>query len=391
VEEYDELVGLIDSDDAGDIVRGLHAFHEADRKAPVSYDVNYWKTVLQEVLVAGKSIEGSFNEEEGEVAVIAPVHRVHFLRRYRWWAAASIILLLGVGAYFFAQKTTNQVAVTPAAKELKNDVAPGGNKAVLTLADGTKIILDSAANGNLAQQGSARVVKLANGQIAYDVKGSADKEIMWNTMRTPAGGQYQVTLPDGTKVWLNAASSITYPAAFVSKNRQVKITGEVYFEVATLRLRSGQKMPFIVDIDGKSTVEVLGTHFNINAYEDESAIKTTLLEGAVKIVNRQSAILKPGEQAVVSDNSPLTIDHSPDLDQVMAWKNGLFSFNNADLRSVMRQLERWYDIKVEYRGDVPDISLKGKMRRNVNLSVVLDFLQKTGVKFYTEGKTIIIL
>ena len=298
-----------------------------------------------------------------------------------WLKYAAIVVVaagLGIMAYFRATNKNTVQTLAGSNKHLQTDVLPGSEKAILTLADGTKIILDNAANGNLAQQGNAQVVKLANGQIAYDVKGLSDKDIMWNTMSTPVGGQYQVTLPDGTRVWLNAASSVTYPAVFVSQNRQVKITGEVYFEVA-----KNKEKPFIVDIDGKSTVEVLGTSFNINSYTDEASIKTTLLDGSVKI---SSVVLKqPGQQAVQAENDKIYVQ-STDINQALAWKNGLFSFNDADLHSIMRQLERWYDIKVKYEGRLPDFTLNGEMYRNVNLSVVLKFLEKMGVKFRMEGK-----
>ncbi|MBL7697462.1 MAG: FecR domain-containing protein [Chitinophagaceae bacterium] len=309
------------------------------------------------------------------------VHRVHFLRTAWFRYAAAIVVCFGIAAYFWTTNYKNDhLATTVNHRPLQPDVAPGGEKAVLTLADGTKIILDNAANGNLALQGGTEVVKLANGQVAYNVKGLSAEDIMWNTMSTPAGGQYRLVLPDGTKVWLNAASSITYPAAFVSQNREVKIIGEAYFEVV-----KNKERPFIVDINGKSTVEVLGTSFNINSYTNEENIKTTLLEGSVKISS--SIILKPGEQAVEASGETIVVQ-SADINQALAWKNGLFSFDNADLRSVMRQLERWYDIEVKYVGSVADFKLKGEMYRDVNLSVVLTFLQKMGLKFRMDAKTL---
>ena len=218
-------------------------------------------------------------------------------------------------------------------------------------------------------------------------------------MTTPAGGQYQVTLPDGTKVWLNAASSITYPTAFVDKERPVKISGEVYFEVA-----KDKEKPFIVDVDGKSSVRVLGTSFNINSYGDESTIKTTLLEGSVKVmrtattaVSTDSVILKPGQQALValpavaaSSDRQLKVTSDVNIEQTLAWKNGLFNFNGSDLHAVMRQLERWYGIKVEYEGSIPDTKFSGEIYRNVNLSDVLEALQRMGVKFRLHGKTLLV-
>jgi len=311
------------------------------------------------------------------------VHRVHFLKTAWFKYAAAIIVMFGIGAYFWTTGKKTEQAIANSAKQLQTDIAPGGEKAVLTLADGTKIILDNAANGSLARQGATQVVKLTDGQVAYSVKGASDKDIMWNTLSTPPGGQYQITLPDGTRVWLNAASSITYPAAFVSENREVKMTGEVYFEVA-----KNKEKPFIVDINGRSAAQVLGTSFNINAYANERAIKTTLLEGSVKV---SSVILNPGQQAIVSSSGQQPKITDADLGQILAWKNGLFNFNGLDLHEVMRQLERWYDIKVQYQGRVSNVIFRGEMYRNVNLSDVLEVLQKMGVKFRLEDKTLTVL
>lgn len=327
-----------------------------------------WSKLLHEVIAVDKTAEHE-----------TPVRSI----KISWWRyAAAVILLIGMGTivYFY----TNKEEAVTVVKTNETDIAPGGEKAILTLADGTTIILDNAANGKLAQQGNTQVVKLSNGEITYNASEENTKAILWNTMSTPAAGQYQVTLPDGTKAWLNAMSSITYPTTFTGKTREVKIKGEVYFEVT-----SNKQKPFIVDIEGRSTVEVLGTSFNINAYDNEENIKTTLLEGSVKInANNQSAILKPGQQAVVDQT--LSVNPNANIDQAIAWKKGLFSFNDTGIKSVMRQLERWYDVKVTYQGAAPDISLKGKMYRNVNLSAVIDFLQKTGVNCHMEGKTIIV-
>lgn len=303
---------------------------------------------------------------------------------FRWASAAAIIICAAIGAYLWTTGKKTDHAI------LNNytDVPPGGEKAVLTLADGTQIILDSAANGNLAQQGSTDIIKQTNGRIVYNVSSSAiaSKTPIWNTMSTPVGGQYQIILPDGTKVWLNAASSITYPTAFIENHRSVKIKGEAYFEVSGNKLK-----PFIVDIDGKSIVEVLGTSFNISSYENEGNIKTTLLKGGVKITNaNKSTILKPGQQATI-DAEAISIKPDADIDQVLAWKNGLFNLDGADLQSVMRQLERWYDIRVEYRGPIDKAPFKGKIDRNLNLSNVLERLKEIGVRFELKGKKLIVL
>jgi transmembrane sensor len=319
---------------------------------------------------------------------------------WRWMAAAAIVVVIGTAIFLAIDRQPERTGPVVVAKPTANDVLPGGNKATLRLSNGQVINLDSAANGSLATQGNTKIVKLADGQIAYTMEGKAAAEVMYNTMSTPPGGQFKLKLPDGTDVWLNAASSITYPAAFTGNNRTVSITGEAYFEVATLRLRSGQKMPFKVIIPpkpggpGGAEVEVLGTHFNINSYEDEANIKTTLLEGSVKVsstVNGQWSMLKPGEQAVLAGHSPFTIDHSPDLDQVMAWKNGLFNFNKVSLQDVMKQIARWYDVEVVYQGQIKPKKFGGEIQRDLNLSEVLDGLKETGIHFRIEGKKLIVL
>lgn len=313
----------------------------------------------------------------------------------RWWAAAAIFLLLATGIYLYTR--------TPAQKELagtgkmQHDVSPGGEKASLTLADGRQIQLDSAANGELALQGNARVVKLANGQLAYNATlpangpsaASIGQPAAYNTLTTPRGGKYELTLPDGTRVWLNAASSLRYPTAFTGKERRVRITGEAWFEVA-----KNTAMPFTVDVDGREEVQVLGTQFNINAYEDEPGIHTTLLQGSVRInANHHVQLLQPGQQALV-DNSggAIKVATGVDLDQVIAWKKDLFRFDNADLRTVMRQLSRWYNVDVVYEKDAPASEVFfGEMQRSLNLSQVLKGLEGVGVHFRIEDNRKVIV
>ena len=330
----------------------------------------------------------------------APVRRMP----QRWWAAAAILLLLASGSYFFFgnQEAKKEVAVITKNVPV-NDVAPGGNKAVLTLADGSAIILDSAQNGTLSSQGNIKIIKLDDGQVAYDRSGSSSSGkagVGYNTISTPKGGQYQVTLSDGSKVWLNAASSLRFPATFSGKERKVELTGEGYFEVAPLTPKGGQKkVPFIVAVasplgDGKGMdVEVLGTHFNINGYSDENAIKTTLLEGSVKVVKgNETKIIVPGEQASVnSSDYEINVKQQIDLEQVVAWKNGNFQFDRANIQSVMRQISRWYDIDVEYQGSVSQ-HFGGTISRNVNISDVLKMLEMTGgVNFKIDGKKVIVM
>ncbi len=258
-------------------------------------------------------------------------------------------------------------------------ILPGGDRAILTLADGSQIVLDSAVNGMLAEQGNAQVVKLSSGQIAYNLQGNAHSEML-NTMSTPKGGQYQLTLPDGSRVWLNAASSITFPAAFVGKQRKVKITGEAYLEVT-----KNKDKPFMVDIDGQASVEVLGTSFNVNAYRDDESIKSTLVTGSIKVsTGNNYAVLKPGQAFM---NGQVT---STDIARDIAWKNGIFDFTGKSFQSVMKEFERWYDIQVQYKGAIPAFKLKGEMDRGVQLENLMQFLQQYGLDIQLEGRNLII-
>lgn len=314
----------------------------------------------------------------------APIRKMKWLR-----VAAAIIILFSASTYFwFNQKTKNEeVAITEPVQELKSDVLPGGDKAILTLANGSQIVLDSAANGKLAQQGNTEVIKLANGQLVYKGMGDPGNEALYNTMSTPRGGQYKLILPDGSKVWLNAVSFIRYPTAFTGKERTVEITGEAYFEVA-----KNPSRPFRVFVnppsgDGGMEVSVLGTHFNINAYEDEPTIKTTLLEGSVKVSKGTSnTIIKPGQQTQLTTSGAIKVIHDADVAQAVAWKDGRFEFKDADLKAIMRQIMRWYDVDVEYQGNIPDRYFTADISRNKTLSGVLKILKLSDVDFKLEGK-----
>lgn len=351
------------------------------------------EAVLQQQRYKDSSVIGGdelfaqlMQKAQANVVPVTPVHRIHFLKTAWFRYAAAIILIFGTGAYLYInnQKKETVVAEKNNSVPLQNDVLPGSNRALLTLSDGRSIVLDSAANGQLAMQSGSRVVK-KDGQIIYDPEDISSKNVVYNTMSTPRGGQYKLTLPDGTKVWLNAATSITFPIAFIGKERRVRITGEVYFEVT-----KNAQQPFVVDVDGKSLVEVLGTSFNINSYQDESEIKTTLIEGSVKVTNQnQNTVIAPGQQAIVSLNKELRIAN-PNIDQVIAWKDGKFNFNNADLYTVMRQLGRWYDIQVKYEGNISNEIFQGELTRDLTLYQVLKILGKMEIKFRLEGKTLIV-
>lgn len=299
--------------------------------------------------------------------------------------AAAVLLVLSVGTYFlFVNNETKQEIVN---NGLPADVeAPKSAKAVITLADGSKLYLDSVGNGTLATQGNSRLVKMNNGQISYEaVSGEVPLEIQYNTLENPRGSNViNMTLADGSKVWLNAGSSVTFPVAFGGNERKVSVSGEAYFEVA-----KNARQPFRVMIGNETQVEVLGTHFNINAYDDEPVIKTTLLEGSVKITRRNdSKILRPGQQAVSGES--ITINDRVDIEQVMAWKNGIFNFEGVQLDEFMRQLARWYDLEISYTGAVPKRTFRGKLGRDLNLSEVMEVLTHFNIKYKREGKILII-
>lgn len=302
--------------------------------------------------------------------------------------AASIAVVLGTGIFYFTQSKQQPVQVVAKPQE----IAPGGNRGVLTLSNGKQIVLsDVSAKDTIAKEGEEDEVTIkmnANGEITYVINPNAagtKDDNSFNTLSTPTGGQYNIVLADGTKVYLNAVSSIKYPTQFNGDKRVVELEGEAYFEVA-----KNKNKPFIVKSDNQS-IEVLGTHFNVHAYNNEAVVKTTLLEGSVAVAfKNQKTILKPGQQSDISDNASRIKVREVDTDEAVAWKNGRFKFDNADLRNVMRQLERWYGIKVEYRGDVSDVRFSGGTFRNKNLSEVLKVLELSNIKFKVEGKTVIV-
>lgn len=304
---------------------------------------------------------------------------------FRIAAASLIIFISGVATYFVLRTTEHNTIVNASSQQLKSVVAPGGNKAILTLSDGSTIILDDAKNGRVAKQGSTQIVKLANGQLVYSVSDDKPAEVVFNSLTTPRGGQFKLTLPDGSEVWLNAASSIKYPTTFIGNERKVEISGEAYFEIA-----HNSAKPFKVSVNGME-VKVLGTHFNINAYNDEISVKTTLLEGSISLTKAGAAItLKPGQQVQLGNGMKMKVIDNVDIDQVVAWKNGYFSFNRADLQTVMRQIARWYDVEISYEGKIPERQFGGKIDRNSNASEILKILEESKVHFSIEEKKIIV-
>lgn len=314
--------------------------------------------------------------------IIADIHRQTPVRAiYKWGWAAAILLLIAAGTYFWPKQKPS--VNTPLATA--HDAAPGKTGAILTLSDGSQVTLDSLGNGIVASQNGAQAV-LMNGQLSYQPSSTNADVIAFNTMSTPRGRQFHLQLPDGTDVWLNAASSIRYPTRFAGKERTVQVTGEVYFEVA-----QHAAMPFHVQVNNQAEVEVLGTHFNVNAYTNENSLRTTLLEGAVRVRRgTATATLRPREQAAVSGTGDIAVQQV-DTDIVMAWKAGVFNFDKASLPTVMREIERWYDIEVVYEKNVPDIKFGGEMSRNIPLSGVLRVLKDAGVHCRQEAGRLIVM
>lgn len=314
---------------------------------------------------------------------------------WKYIAAAGIVGMMFIGGYYFLQiKKSDRRKGTEGERYVKQVImdvpAPLGTRTILTLANGTQIVLDSVENGTLAQQGNANISKLNNGQLAYNNITSLHgkpTEILYNTLSTAKGGQTAITLSDGSKVFLNAASSIRFPTVFSGKERTVEITGEAYFEIA-----QNKSVPFIVNVKNAS-IKVLGTHFNVMAYDDEHILQATLLEGSVVVSeDNLSKYLKPGQQASIKLGQTIQVIDEVDTVQTVAWKNGEFQFDITDIESIMRQLERWYSIDVEYEGgQKPDIRLSGSISRTVNLSSVLRLMEDNGAHLRVDGKKVTVL
>jgi ferric-dicitrate binding protein FerR (iron transport regulator) len=303
---------------------------------------------------------------------------------YRWLSgvAALVFVALGTGWFFVRNHHSRQKENTYA-----HIIKPGVNKATLTLANGKKIVLTDDLHGQLASEAGVKISKTKQGEIIYTVAadgGSDERSLQYNTLTTKKSEQFQVILPDGSHVWLDAVSSLKYPLTFKGNERKVELTGQGYFEVS-----HNATMPFIVKTT-KTEVQVLGTHFNISAYDDDQIDKTTLLEGSVRVrSNGVTALLMPGDQAISDKRGHLTVTKI-DVDQEIAWKNGLFDFRRAGIEEIMIKASRWYDINVKYEGKIPETKLIGKVSRNVDISGLLEILQFEGIKLRVEGKNVIV-
>lgn len=340
------------------------------------------------VLAADDSWKQRIRQTLAEVAIPTAVV-IPFYKKWLPRVAAAAVLIIAATVGFYLLNNKHRADADRFAQKNKThqkEILPGSDKAILTLADGSVIVLDEAGNGNIAKQGATLVGK-KNGVLLYEVpEANASAEIAYNTIQTPRGGQYQVVLPDGSKVWLNAASSLRFPTAFTGAYREVELTGEGYFEI-----EKNAAMPFHVKVN-KMEVEVLGTHFNVMAYNNESSIETTLLEGAVKLNGGSiSKTLKPGQQGKYSNVSGNINVATADVEEATAWKNGLFQFNNTDIKTIMRQLERWYDVDVSYEGSERARQFTGEIDRNVNLSQALKILEQANVKFRITDKKLVLI
>jgi transmembrane sensor len=301
------------------------------------------------------------------------------------WAAIFVTVLLS-GIIYLTQVNHGFLKDSAVASK-KNKIKPGGNNAILKLADGTELILNQTADGQITNQSGVKVTKTKSGELVYAfIPDSKPDSIQNNSVSTPRGGQYHLVLVDGTEVWLNAGSSITFPTAFIGKVRRVKVSGEVYFEVAKNKFK-----PFIVNTD-QSEIKVLGTHFNVNAYSDEDYQKLTLLEGSIEIKKGNiTKILKPGEQASISNASDaIKITEVDNLEAIIAWKNGYFQFSGSDLQSLMRQISRWYDTEVLYNGKIPVKEYVGKIPRDLSVDKLIKMLSYSGIHCKVENQKITI-
>lgn len=391
-EEISEFFDCLSRLDENDPLRAI-IYNEFNRDAPAykPLPAEKWSASLKQILRAGTPLP-----------VTPVVARKHSSSAWRYAAAAVLLAIAVVSVLYLSNKNAN-TGLTASVQTIaghQNDLKPGRTGAVLILADGSQISLDSAESGLLALQPGTRIVN-NNGVLKYENADAAGLETVYNTITTPKGRQFSLSLADGSRVWLNAASSIKYPASFTGQDREVEVTGEAYFEIASQYRRDGRgnqaKVPFIVHFSTpagkKASLHVLGTHFNLNTYGDNREVKATLLEGGIKMVtdNDTEITLRPGEQANINSSGNMSVVADADLETVMAWKNGFFSFNHTDMITLMNEIGRWYDVDIEYAGAVPDRKFGGEISRNNNASQVLKIMEESDVHFRIEGKKIIVL
>lgn len=320
-------------------------------------------------------------------AAMEPVAPVLPRRRYIGWYSAAACVLIGLTVgWFYLNRQQPPAAPVVHKQTLPHDALPGTSGAVLILADGSKVVLDSLGNGVVAREKGATVM-LEDGKLQYNPAQELAEAIVYNTMTTPRGRQFRLTLPDGTRVWMNAASSLRFPTRFAGDTRLVVLTGEAYFEVTADKTK-----PFLVELPGGKSIEVTGTHFNVKAYVDEADTKTTLLEGAVTVrMYEHSLEMKPGQQTRMMNSGQITLVHGASTQQAIAWMSRSFSFHGDNLETILKQLARWYDIEVKVEGSLPTTPYTSNLSMDNNLSDILTVLSKSGVKFSLENGVLRIL
>jgi transmembrane sensor len=384
--EYSSAIAFIQKFAAGDYTEVEHRQFVAwlNTVSPAELDGVLEAAIGEELAVPAvpmvdsdlvRRIEASLDEYE-----VAPIRRIRLFTAVAS-VAALLLLLAGAGWWLMAGRHSHSISDTVATKP---DIAPGRNAAILTLSGGRRLLLDSATEDTVLTEGAA-VVANTHGRLAYNPGNAPTTETIYNTLTTQRGNQYQLTLPDGTRVWLNAASSITYPTGFTGSSRTVSITGEAYFKVAKI-----PSQPFRVKSDGQD-ITVLGTSFNVNCYPDEPASRTTLVDGSVLVTTRQtSRVLEPGQQALTKEGL-IQLVPKADVEQTLAWKDGLVKLTGTNIREVMRQVSRWYDVDVEYQGDLDNAVFIGIVSRQQDLSKLLQVLEATGSVHCTlDNKKIIV-
>ena len=382
--DWNELLDAIRNDHSGTVIARLEEVK--NRKAYLNEfdpETPEWNEVFQKALTADRTEPVSSG-------------KLKRMRLARLTAVAAILLIATLTVFYFLLPESKQ---TVAPEKQVAIIQPGTEGAVLTLADGSKVLIDTTTTGLIAKQNGSDIM-VANGAMSYRPQ-QGNAEIMeFNTMATPTGKQFQFSLPDGTKVWLNAASSIKYPTSFKEGTRVVEVSGEAYFEVV-----HNAKQPFIVHANKDAAIEVLGTSFNVNAYPNEDDIKTTLVSGLVKVKNisnhlpagaEAEKLLQPGQQAIVTvvknenKGKAVRVETKVNIDKVVAWRKGLFNFEGSSLVEVMKELERWYNIEVVYEGVPPEMTFYGKIGKQLPLNDLLEVLDKSKVKFIIEGRKLIV-
>jgi ferric-dicitrate binding protein FerR (iron transport regulator) len=363
-DEQEELLQAINTNGEEEFSAILSNIIDSSGSEKVSLEE--WTTILSRSFLADK-----------------PAGRVRSFRFvYRWAAAAAILLLIGVVSFlsFERNKTVQQTA----------SIRPGSDKAVLISEDGSSINLDGNLKLDKAIAFNPTIKSVSDGEIVYDQDNDSETKVSINTLRIPKGGQYRVVLPDGTVAWLNSDSELRFPSAFNGNTREVELKGEAYFEVISYN----KKWPFIVKSLGQK-IEVLGTKFNVSAYQEDDFIKTSLLEGKIKVTNeasQETEILRPGQEASLNRNSNQMRVYASEVEEAIAWKEGLFVFNNEDIHIAMGKIARWYDVAVVYKGDFKAKALWGTASRGDKLESLLKTLQATGVaKFKIEGRRILVM